>query len=310
MMETIPYQYSPSQCDVEDQAKLEVFREKRRGWLNLLEHDKEHSVTGQLTALLWQDATFRLLNEMRKGAPGGRPATITSPLLAEALDSGYVTNMILGIGRLVDRGSDVVSLRRAFEDVRASRALITREIYVCFDGMKYDSSTVLPIWERARPGEMIRTPIGGPLDGSTPRRLHSFFDKLSGVEPDNRRRTDTIADETFVEIDKMLSDPAIDSVLKRRHKFVAHAADHRSRAKAPLARYSLTMTDVEAALRPILRATERLLGDILLGTASGFMATAQFNILEGLGGSLVDDQLMELHEIWDRLSQERNDWHK
>jgi hypothetical protein len=31
---------------------------------------------------------IRLLNEMRKGAPRGRPATITSPLLAEALDSG------------------------------------------------------------------------------------------------------------------------------------------------------------------------------------------------------------------------------
>lgn len=93
MSEPTPYRYSLAQCDVEDSAKLEAFRDKRASWLNLLEHDKEHSVTGQLTALLWQDATFRLLNEMRKGAPGGRPPTITSPLLAEALDRGYVTNM-------------------------------------------------------------------------------------------------------------------------------------------------------------------------------------------------------------------------
>jgi hypothetical protein len=143
-----PYKCPPEGCDVRDKAKLEAFRAKRLEWLHLLENDEEHSTTGQLGALLWQDAAFHLFNEMRKGAPGGRPPTITSPLLAEALDNGYVTNMILGIGRLIDRRSDVVSLRRVFDDVRAQRSLITREIFVCFDGLRFDPDSIPPPWER------------------------------------------------------------------------------------------------------------------------------------------------------------------
>jgi len=133
---------------------------------------------------------------------------------------------------------------------------------------------------------------------------------LSAVEPNNRRRADALADSTFDEIERLLTDPAIKKIRDRRHKFVAHSADKRSREEAPLARYSVSMSDVESALRPLLKATERLLGDILLGTADGFMATAQFNVLEGLGASLTDDQLIELQETWDRLSRERNEWHK
>jgi hypothetical protein len=155
------YRRDVSECDVNDKTNLEEYRRKRTAWAYLMEHDPEQSVTAQITSLLWQDATFRLFNEMRAGAPGSRPPTITSPLLAEALDSGYVTNMILGIGRLVDRGRDVVSLRRVLNEVRANRSLITREAYVCFDGMRFDPATVKPIWERARPGEVIRTELGG-----------------------------------------------------------------------------------------------------------------------------------------------------
>src|SRR6185437_3845299 len=107
--------------DVVDTTRLEKYLAKRREWLALLDEDERHSVYAQLSGLLWQDAAFNLFNEMRKGASPPRPPTITSGLLAEALDSGYVTNMIVGIGRLVDRAVNVVSLRRVFDEVRQHR---------------------------------------------------------------------------------------------------------------------------------------------------------------------------------------------
>jgi hypothetical protein len=159
-------------------------------------------------------------------------------------------------------------------------------------------------------GEPTWTRLGGPQDATTPRLLHEAFDRLSGSTASSRQRTDEIANGIFDEIDALLSDPAIIAVRDRRHKFVAHAADARSRASVPLAGYSISMEDVEKALRPILRANAKLQSDILQASGTGLMATAQFNILEGLGGSLTDDQLADLHEIWDGLTHERNEWHK
>src|SRR4051794_11178957 len=119
-----------------------AYREKRFQWAALLDDDEAHSVSSQLSSLIWRDATFHLFNEMRKGAPSG-VTTMTSPVLAEALDNGYVTNMILGIGRLTDlqprkRGKGVVSLRRVFKDLYEHRGFITREVFVCNDGLRYD----------------------------------------------------------------------------------------------------------------------------------------------------------------------------
>jgi chorismate mutase len=299
-----------SKTDVVDTARLARYLAKREAWLILLSEDHHHSVNGQLSGLLWQDTAFQLFNEMRRGAPGTRPATITSGLLAEALDSGYVTNMIVGIGRLIDKDRDVVSLRRVFDDVYRHRELITREIYVCHDGLPYDPKSVPPPWERGSPGELIGTIAGGPLDASSSELLHTAFDRLSGVPPDSRTRNDQIADAIFKEIETLLSDAAIQDILDRRNKFVAHAADAKSRAKRPLANYTVSMADVESALRPIVKALDKLQGDILSAGGRGLMEVAQFNVLEGLSGTLTDDQLLELHDIWDRLSDARNKWHE
>jgi chorismate mutase len=231
-------------------------------------------------------------------------------LLAEALDSGYVTNMIVGIGRLTDKDRDVVSLRRVFDDVYRHRGLITREIYVSHGALPYDPKSVPPPWERGKPGEMIGTVVGGPLDANSSELLHAAFDRLSGVPSGSRTRNDQIADPIFNEIEALLSDAAIRDILDRRNKYVAHAADAKSRAKKPLANYTISMEDVEKALRPILKALDKLQGDILSAGGRGLMEAAQFNVLEGLSGTLTDDHLLELHGIWDRLSEERNNWHQ
>jgi hypothetical protein len=296
--------------DVLDTERLGKYLTKRDEWLSLLSEDEHHSVNAQVSGLLWQDAAFQLFNEMRRGAPGSRPPTITSGLLAEALDSGYVTNMIVGIGRLTDKDRDVVSLRRVFDDVYRHRELITREIYVARGALLYDPKSVPPPWERGRPGEIVGTIVGGPLDASSSALLHTAFDRLSGVPADSRTRTDQIAEPIFSEIDALLSDPAIRDILDRRNKFVAHAADAKSRAKRPLANYTISMADVEKALRPILKGLDKLQGEILSAGGRGLMEVAQFNVLEGLSGTLTDDQLLELHGIWDRLSEERNNWHQ
>jgi hypothetical protein len=306
-----PYRYELDECDVMDCVRLAEYRTKRLEWLAMLDHDDEHSVTGQLSSLLWQDAVFHLFNEMRRGAPGGRSPTITSPVLAEALDNGYVTNMILGISRLVDGRNDVISLRRVFNDIRVHRILITREVYVCYDGLRYDVSKIPPPWERGvPPGQLVGIQLGGPLDASTPTRLHQMFDRLSNTDVSTRHRSNQISGTVFEEIDALLSDPLLKEFRERRNKFVAHAADPRSRANTSLSGYGITMADVEKSLRLLLRANHAIQSQLLWASGGGLMPTAQFNVLDGLQGSANEEQRAELGEVWSRLSEERNSWHE
>lgn len=311
------YRYAVEQCDVEDQEGLKAFRAKRTAWINLLQDDPTHSVSSQLSSLLWQDATFHLFNEMRRLIPQERTTAMRAPLLAEALDNGYVTNMVLGIGRLTDPQSanpkkGVVSLRRVFNDVRDCRGLISREIYVCHDGLPYDPSTVPPPWERGvRPGAIIQgAVIGGPLDGNTTERLHGYFDGLAGKTPTDRTRTDQISDSIFAETEALLTSPAIKKVRDLRNKFVAHAADATSRATVALSGFSISMADVETALRALLRAHDKISSDLLWSSGGGLMPTAQFDVLEGLTEGLTDEELAELRAVWARLVDERDEWHK
>jgi TolB-like protein len=223
----------------------------------------------------------------------------------------YVTNMILGISRLVDGRNDVISLRRIFNDIRAHRALITREAYVCYDGLRYDVSKIPPPWERGiLPEQLVGVQLGGPLDASTPTRLHQMFDRLSNTNAIARQRSDQVSGVVFEDIDSLLSDPLIKGFRDRRNKFVAHAADPRSRANVSLSGYGITMADVEKALRLLLRANHLIQSQLLWASGGGLMPTAQFNVLEGLEGSADEKQLLELGEVWERLSEERDSWHE
>src|SRR5471032_2379862 len=83
--------YPVEECDVMDRAALVTFREKRLEWSALLEYGPQHKVSAQLSALLWQDAAFRLFNEIRRLSDSVKPATVAAPLVAEELDNAYVT---------------------------------------------------------------------------------------------------------------------------------------------------------------------------------------------------------------------------
>jgi len=310
------YSYAVDQCDVLDKANLISYRAKRTEWATLLEHEPQHSVTSQLSALLWEDAAFRMFNEMRRLVPSGQKSFMTAPLLAEALDNGYVLSMVLGISRLtdpqpIDPGRGVVSLRRVFDDIRAHRHLITREAYICYDGLRYDPSAIPYPWERGvRPGEVQSVALGGPLDRDTPDYLHERFDNLTGVAPANRGRFDRIGDVVFNEINALLSAQAVNKVRSLRNKFVAHAADTRSRSSTALAGFDISMAEVEDALRALLRAYSKLQADLMWGSGGGLMPIAQFDVLEGLVESLPVAQQQQLEAFWDEVSRDREHWHE
>jgi hypothetical protein len=134
------YKCKLADCDVADKRALESYRAKRATWLSWLSTDQHHAIWDVLSGMVWTDVAFRSWAQfgIDDDASG-----LHNSLLTEALIGGHVATQVLAIRRLVDnRGDDVISLRKLIKDLRSNFALLTRENYVCFDGLPYDYEAV------------------------------------------------------------------------------------------------------------------------------------------------------------------------
>ncbi|WP_369726091.1 hypothetical protein AB8Z38_16245 [Bradyrhizobium sp. LLZ17] len=224
------YTYSLEQCDVQDKRRLEQYRAKRVVWLSWLETDEHHAIWSTIQSMVWTDVAFRCLTGF---TTAGTPTSLENTLLAEALINGYFATQILAIRRLVDRGSDVISLPRLVKDIKAHANLLTREHYVCHDGLPYD-------WKRVQREEMspqvgrggrgIWVSTTGPTAWGTSQMVHDQFDRLSKVSPDQRQRDDLMAASILHKMESWLSASGAVELSKWSSVYLAHAGGPKRRA--------------------------------------------------------------------------------
>lgn len=81
------FQYRTEDCDVADKDRLTQYREKRTEWLYMLTGDPDHAVWKQITAMLWNDAIFRIANESRRlSRLGGYKSSARNWSIAQFMD--------------------------------------------------------------------------------------------------------------------------------------------------------------------------------------------------------------------------------
>jgi hypothetical protein len=311
----IEYQYPSSECQVRDIAALDAYRIRRTEWLRLLDGDPVHSVSTQLSAMLWNDIAYRTFNEARRFASEANPKSAIAPILAEFLDIGYVATQILAIGKITesspaDPNKSVISLKRVLDEVFANRSLMTRERYVAFDGLPYDPHPI----RDAHYKEIISTekplvawrPTFGPLAWETSERTHEAFDRLSGIAAHQRQPDDLISDDIYASMFDALDDPVFGELRLLRHKIVAHAADRPNR---PTELAQVTLDKLARAHRILSRVAHVLSGTILYASGAGGLPTPQFNQFEFLDKEFVEaSRLDELHDFWRNHSNECDTW--
>jgi hypothetical protein len=223
------YQYAIGQCDVppERHGALNAFRAKRQQWLEWLDTDEHHAIWTSVSALVWNDVSFRPLVHLAVENP---QSSLGNTLVAEKLINGHVATQILAIRRLVDNRRDVISLRRLMKDVRRNFDLFTRENYICFDGLPYDYEAVMRKDMEAHAGQ---GPFWGATKGpdawGTSNRVHEHFDKLSGVNASNRRREDRLPVALVDIVEGWLDNSGADDLADWSHAFLAHAGSVESR---------------------------------------------------------------------------------
>jgi hypothetical protein len=308
------FKFLPAKCDIRNQDMLPRYRTARTKWLNMLENDKHHAIWTQIHQMMWNDAVYRCVNEARRYSTDQNPTSASNGTLGSFIDVGYVATQTLAIAKLVDSRHDVISLRRLFEKIAANRDMITRENYVCHDGLPYDPEEAERAFYAGKSVDEIAGIVGLPMEGpqafSSSERLHAEFDRLSGVAADKRKREDLVSETVFATIRELFNDKAFANILAVRHRFVAHAADEKSRADMNLGGIGVTLAELEKAQKIIVQIAQAIGARLLYGPShNGIIATPQFDVFLAMDKAFVPtNAMMHLYSFWNAHKDDRDKW--
>jgi hypothetical protein len=284
-----------------DQNSLTAYLEQRAKWLSWYETGagESNSLQDQWFSMLLSEMSYRVV---RDEVANNTQSMLNIPLVAHLLNSGYFSSQVLATRRLLDGRTDVISLRRLIDDIHKNVSLITREVYVSFDGTAYEP--VLP--ELGIPGLQ---PADSPFsEWNRSRVRHERFDKLSKVDSGNRARADKIHESVFSKIDGWIDASGASKLITFSHKYLAHAAQQSS--IPPALPTGLSFAEVEGIQKAVVQSM-RVIYDIIL--SSGVYSEVVPMVPLGFFGKVWNgESLIEsttrMNKQWDEMAEERNRW--
>jgi hypothetical protein len=202
----------------------------------------------------------------------------------------------------------VISLRRLLMDVRSHFHLLTRENYVCYDGLPYDYEPVMQreLIEKAGTG-VFWGHTSGPNAWASSQMAHKQFDKLASIAPENRTRGDRLPLSLLAKIESWLDQSDAERFAKWSHAYLAHAGNPVRRQQ--IADLRVTNDKITETIRTLARACEALSAYVLYagGRLNALMPTAQFDQFENLNKPAMRESSAEsIHQLWYRLGAERD----
>jgi len=275
-----------------------------------------HSINPHIHTMLWDYAFFTAINELRRIA-ALKPAKKVSfnHDVLQLFDVGFVTKQTTAIRRLIEPPNknpkrQVISLRRVLADIDQNRHIITRENYVCHDGLPYDYESVYRN-EVLKSISKKRKVVHGATTGSrawvNSQSAHEKFDILSKVHPSNRKRTDLIAPQMIVSLNKQLD--RCKSVAQFVNKFVAHGADPSTRKSLTKNQKGISLNQLKAAHEMIYSVADFVLSQLLNQSTLGGLSVAQYDCLDDLDKAWATKlALRKAHEKMDAFRKEVDGW--
>ena len=318
MNKRFDYTYSIDQCDILDKWKGEAFRQKRLQWTEWLKGEDPHSISRQIYSMLWDHALFCVVNELRKIA-GTEPENgvgFNGPVI-RLFDAGFVTTQATTIRRLIEKPKAnpkwaVISLRRVLKDIKENLDLMTRENYVCYDGLPYDYDSVQRKWLSSLPVTKSGVHAGtlaaqGPDAWPMAERVHNNFDILAQVNPKERTRDDRIKAEILEHLETQIK--KCEHIKTYVDKFIAHAAAPETRIDLEDEEKAITLERLESCHKIIYQVASFISGSLLWESSLGGLPVPQYDHLGNLEKRWVSPKNIEkARKKWDALAKEVSKW--
>ncbi|MCD6376634.1 MAG: hypothetical protein J7L94_13980 [Caldisericaceae bacterium] len=318
MKKRYAYNYTIEQCDILDKRKGEAFRQKRLQWMEWLHGEDPHSISQQIYSMLWDHALFLTVNELRKIAvtEPEKGVGFNRPVI-RLFDAGFATTQAATIRRLIEKPKRnpklaVISLRRILDDIKQNLSLITRENYVCYDGLPYDYELVHQKWLSSLPvsktgGNVGSLPTQGPDAWSMDEIVHKNFDILAQVHPKKRSRKDLIKIEVLEHLEAEIK--KCENIKKYVDKFIAHAAAPETRAGLSDEEKVLTLKHLETSHKIIYQVASFISSQLLWESNLGGLPVPQYNHLENLDKRWsTQEKLDKAQKKWDEFQKEVSKW--
>jgi hypothetical protein len=294
---------------------MPTFKELHTRWLDWLKNDPVQSISKQLYGMMWDDATFRAINEARSYTTGGAWVS-QNGMLARFIDSSYVAWQSLALSKLVDRRPDVISLGRLVAELRQHRKIITRRDYLAIADLPYDyepaaREAMERILKSSKNGVFFsHEPTSGQQARAVAQRQHKVFDRLSDCQPEQRSPSDCLSEAVVERLEGWVTSPDIKRVVHVRHKFIAHAADQKSRSALSNLPAGLTLDGIEASHRGVFRTAAAISGYILYddGYSTPLPVPQHDQFAHWDRGMVPELKIDELHKFWDQHEEHRRDW--
>ena len=316
------YNCSIEECDIVDKKKGEEFRKKREQWIEWLYGEDIHSISHQISSLLWDYGIFLIVNELRKAAEDNPNPDIkfNGPVL-NLFDAGFATMQAIGIRRLTDKPKKdkkreqkeaVISLPKLIKDIKNNIDLLTRENYVCYNDLPYEHEDVYNKWISSIQQNSNGATTGAlPMDGrgafDTSRICHEKFDKLAKVQPKMRQRNDTINIEFLNILENEIE--KCKNVRKFADKFIAHAAAPENRITLNDDERNITLDRLKRCHIIIKQVASFISGPILFESNIGDLPVPQYDHLKNLDKRWgTKEDLVKVRKRWDEFSKEVESW--
>ncbi|WP_434653382.1 hypothetical protein J3P96_21145 [Pseudomonas sp. R3-56] len=300
------YLYLVEQCDVHksQQKALVNYRQLRSKCLEAIRGSAENSITKQIHQLAWNSAVFHSLNEARRIESERKVNGAMWNLIVD----GYAHIAALGIRRLVDHHKDSNSIKRVLLDLEANTHLLSREMFVCYDGLPYDHEAAelrrLAARDLKTLGKATWVSTTGPDAGFSSKRRHEIFDSIA----DGSRkigRSQPISVKIIDRLKAMLSSDVVKKVCTMADKIFAHP-EKRSSSSLVHANYH----EVIEALGIVSQVTQFISATLLDDAAFGSLVPIpQGDVFEYLDQAWVRKaSIDDLNSFWNDLTASLEPW--
>ncbi len=318
MKKQYAYNYAIEQCDILDKKKGEAFRKKRLQWMKWLHGKDPHSISRQISSMLWDHALFLTVNELRRIAATEPENGVgfNGPVI-RFFDAGFATTQATTIRRLIEKSKSdpklaVISLRSVLEDIKQNLDLITRENYVCYDGLPYDYELVQQKWLSSLPENESGVhagflPTQGPEAWPMAKRVHKNFDILAQVHPTKRSRKDRIKIEVLEHLETEIK--KCENIKKYVDKFIAHAAAPETRAGLSDEEKGLTLERLGTCHKIIYQIASFISSQLLCEPNLRGLPVPQYDHLKNLDKRWsTPEGLEQARKKWDEFEKEVSKW--
>jgi len=296
---------------------IEKLREKREIWLNCLNKDDTNSIIQQVFKMIWNFASFNIINEARKYAyTASNGGVQLNWLMHSLINRCFFDSQLMAIRRLTDRyplyGKEGVhSLAALIDDIKNNRNLFTRESILKVEGLEYDYISVRKKAQEYIDVNIKDSPFSGlpqELDWEIIRERHEQIDILSGVDDKTRSLKDTIKQDIFDHLYKKLD--CISEIREYVDTFIAHAATKESRDSVNADDIRITLSKLKEAHKNICIVVNYVSQHILGNGVFAFLDITNIgDKFAYIDNPLISkDKIHILEEEWARYETEVLNW--